>query len=34
VRHIILAHQGDIRVESELGRGTTVCVDLPQRTVT
>jgi two-component system phosphate regulon sensor histidine kinase PhoR len=29
VRHIIQAHRGDIRVESELGRGTTVHVDLP-----
>jgi signal transduction histidine kinase len=30
VRHIIAAHQGTIRVESELGRGTTVQVDLPR----
>ena len=30
VRHIILAHRGAIRVESELGRGTTVQVDLPR----
>jgi len=30
VRHIIRAHQGEIRVESELGRGTTVQVDLPR----
>ena len=31
VRHIIQAHHGEIRVESCLGRGTTVSVDLPQR---
>ena len=30
VRHIIQAHRGAIRVESELGRGTTVQVDLPR----
>lgn len=29
VRHIIQAHQGEIRVESQPGRGTTVRVDLP-----
>lgn len=29
VRHIIQAHQGEIRVESQPGRGTTVHVDLP-----
>jgi signal transduction histidine kinase len=33
VRHIVLAHQGDIRVESEFGRGTTVSVELPQRSL-
>jgi len=31
VRHIIQAHHGEIKVESCPGRGTTVCVDLPQR---
>ncbi|TLM65786.1 MAG: PAS domain-containing protein [Deltaproteobacteria bacterium] len=29
VRHIVLAHEGEIRVESCLGEGTTVLVDLP-----
>jgi PAS domain S-box-containing protein len=29
VRHIIRAHKGDIQVESQLGRGTTVSFDLP-----
>jgi PAS domain S-box-containing protein len=29
VRHIVQAHRGDIQVVSELGRGTTVHVDLP-----
>lgn len=29
VRHIILAHQGEIRVESQPGIGTTIHVDLP-----
>ena len=29
VRHIIEAHQGEIRVESQPGRGTVVHVDLP-----
>jgi two-component system phosphate regulon sensor histidine kinase PhoR len=29
VRHIIQAHQGEIRVESQPGAGTTILVDLP-----
>lgn len=29
VRHIILAHRGEIRVESQTGVGTTILVDLP-----
>lgn len=29
VRHIVQAHNGDIQVESQLGRGTTVHFDLP-----
>lgn len=29
VKQIISLHQGDIRVESELGRGTTITVTLP-----
>ena len=31
VRHIIQAHQGEIKIESWPGRGTRVSVDLPQR---
>jgi signal transduction histidine kinase len=30
VRHIIQAHHGEVKVESCLGRGTTVRVDLPR----
>jgi len=29
-KHIVLAHHGDIRLESQLGRGTTVHVTLPR----
>ena len=29
VRHIVVAHGSDILVASELGKGTTVTVDLP-----
>jgi signal transduction histidine kinase len=29
VRHVIDAHQGDIRVDSTVGEGTTVTIDLP-----
>jgi signal transduction histidine kinase len=29
VRHIIQAHQGEIRVESQPGAGTTILIDLP-----
>lgn len=31
VRHIIQAHQGEIKVDSQLGKGTTVRVELPFR---
>ncbi|MFB5676597.1 sensor histidine kinase [Paenibacillus terreus] len=34
VKQIVSLHQGDIRVESELGRGTTVIVTLPITTPT
>jgi PAS domain S-box-containing protein len=29
VRHIVLAHHGDIHIESRLGSGTRVCITLP-----
>lgn len=29
VRNIVLAHYGDIQVDSEIGRGTRICVTLP-----
>jgi signal transduction histidine kinase len=29
VRHIVLAHHGDIHIESQLGNGTRVCITLP-----
>ena len=28
-RQIVFEHGGEIRIESELGKGTTVCVSLP-----
>jgi signal transduction histidine kinase len=30
VRNIVLAHYGDIKIESQLGKGTKVCITLPQ----
>jgi two-component system phosphate regulon sensor histidine kinase PhoR len=31
VRHIVQAHGGDVHIDSQLGVGTTVHVDLPVR---
>jgi signal transduction histidine kinase len=31
VRQIVEEHRGSIRIESEVGRGTQVIIDLPQR---
>jgi len=31
VKHLVQAHGGELRIDSELGRGTTVRVTLPRR---